>query len=117
MTVIYTEEQVISKVPGLDRPLLVRFVNARIVIPVERPAEKARGFLPVDVARLSLACELCDNFEFEDDALGVVMQLVDHLHATRADLRAVLEAIVDLPDVHKMAIAERVQRKRSQPAD
>ena len=36
MTVVYSEEQIIAEVPGLDRTLLVRFIEARIVIPVER---------------------------------------------------------------------------------
>ncbi|MEM7319426.1 MAG: hypothetical protein AAF408_10450 [Pseudomonadota bacterium] len=113
MTIVYTEEQIIAEVPGLDSALLLRFVSARIVIPVDRPVAESRGYLPVDVARLRLACELCESFDFEDDALGVVMNLVDRLHATRADLYAVLEAVESLPDVHRSEVAE-ILRTRSQ---
>lgn len=113
MSVIYTDEQIIAEVPGLDRALLLRFVSARIVIPVDRPADRARGFLPVDVARLRLACELCESFDFEDDALGMVLGLVDRLHATRAELRAVLEAVGDLPEAHRRHVAERLREHSS----
>ncbi|SDK01481.1 hypothetical protein [Aliiruegeria lutimaris] len=117
MTVVFTDEQIIAEVPGLDRTMLMRFVQARIVIPVDRPAEKAKGFLPVDVARLRLACELCESFEFEDDALGVVMGLVDRLHATRSKLQAVLEAVEDLPEEQKLKVAEAVKSRWSQGTD
>jgi chaperone modulatory protein CbpM len=113
MTVVYSDEQIIAEVPGLDRALLLRFVEARIVIPVERPAEPARGYLPVDVARLRLACELCESFDFDDDALGVVMGLVDRLHTTRAELRALLEAVDDLPKAQRLKVAEGLRDRLS----
>ncbi|MEM6846479.1 MAG: hypothetical protein AAF580_00185 [Pseudomonadota bacterium] len=116
MSVIYTEEEIIAEVPGLDRTLLLRFVGARIVIPVARAPGPQACYLPVDVARVRLACELCESFDFEDDALGVVMGLVDRLHATRADLQAVLEAVGELPDAHRQMVAKKVRQKRSPDA-
>ncbi len=113
MTVFYTEEDIIAEVPGLDRVLLLRFVKAGIVIPVERPSEKAEGFEPVDVARLRLACELCESFEFDDDALGVVLGLVDRLHTTRAELQAVLEAVEELPRDQRLRVAKGVRDRMS----
>jgi len=113
MTVVFSDEQIIAEVPGLDRALLLRFVNARIVIPVERPTQPARGFLPIDVARLRLACELCESFDFDDDALEVVMGLVDRLHATRAELRALLEAVEDLPQAQRLKVAEGLRDRLS----
>jgi len=113
MTAVYTDEQIIAEVPGLDRALLLRFVRARIVIPVERPAGPARGFLPVDVARLRLACELCESFNFDDDGLGIVMGLVDRLHTTRAELRAVLGAVEDLPKAQRSRVAEGLRARLS----
>lgn len=117
MSVVFTDEQIIAEVPGLDRTLLMRFVKAQIVIPIERPAEQAKGFLPVDVARLRLACELCESFEFEDEALGVVMGLVDRLHATRSKLQVLAEAVEDLPEEQKLKVAEAVRSKWSQGAN
>ena len=111
MTLIYTDEEIIAEVPGLDRTLLVRFVKARIVIPVERPSASARGFMPVDVARLRLACELCESFGFDDDALGVVMGLVDRLHEVRAELRAVLDAVEDLPEAERLKVAAVLRKQ------
>ncbi|RYH10937.1 hypothetical protein [Tropicimonas sp. IMCC6043] len=111
MSVVYSDEQIIAEVPGLDRALLLRFVKARIVVPLDRPAERTRGFLPVDVARLRLACELCESFDFEDDALDVILRLVDRLHTTRAELRAVLDAVGDLPEAQRRQVAEGLRER------
>ncbi len=111
MTVVYSEEQIIAAVPGLDRTLLLRFVSARIIIPVDRPSEHATGFSPVDIARLRLACELCESFDFEDDALEVVMGLVDRLHSTLADFHALLEVVEDLPEDQRVSVARSLRSK------
>lgn len=113
MTVVYSEEQIIAEVPGLDRTLLVRFIEARIVIPVERAGTAGLGFLPVEAARLRLACDLCESFELEDDALGVIMTLVDRMHVLRADLRAVLEAVESLPDDHREHVRQHLTGLRA----
>jgi chaperone modulatory protein CbpM len=98
MMMEYTEEQVLAEVPQLDRAMLVRFVAAEVVIPVQAPSRSAPIFREVDVARLRLACELGDCLELEDDALAVVMGLIDQVHALRADLHAVLSLVDAGPD-------------------
>ncbi|MDV7143159.1 chaperone modulator CbpM [Tropicimonas sp. TH_r6] len=98
MTETFTRQQVIADVSGLDPVRLVEFIEAEIIVPVhvpEQPEEVA--FRQVDVARLRLACELCDCFEIRDETLAMVMGLVDQLHGARAELRAVVKAIETLP--------------------
>jgi len=87
----YSENDVIAAVTSLTRKQLVSFVRAEIVVPLH--SEAGPVFRRMDIARIELLCELCDEFDLKDDALSVVMSLVDQLHGVRAELRAVLTAI------------------------
>ncbi len=98
----YTEEELIAEVPGLDHALLVRFMQADVVVPVMREAQKDPLYRPVDIARLRLACDLVECFDLQEDALSVMLKLIDQLYATRSELRAVMEAIeAQEPDVRR----------------
>lgn len=44
---------------------------------------------------MELLCDLCDDFDLEGDALGMVISLIDQLCATRRDLHALAGAIAD----------------------
>ncbi|SNS43288.1 hypothetical protein [Tropicimonas sediminicola] len=111
MTTIYTEEQIIAEVPGLDRALLMRFVKARIVVPLEAPARPGPVFGQIDVARLQLACDLCESFDLEDDALDLLLRLVDQLHGVRAELHALVDALEALPEEQRKPIEDRIRRR------
>ena len=111
----YTEEQIIAEVPGLDRALLMRFVAAEVVIPVRAASRPSPVFREIDVARLRLACELYDCLELQDDALAVVLGLIDQVHGLRADLHAVLAAIEALPTEQRQRVEANVRRLRSEP--
>ncbi|MFT4959214.1 MAG: chaperone modulatory protein CbpM [Paracoccaceae bacterium] len=85
------EDQAIAAVARLTRVQLVSFVEAEIIVPVTTEAGPA--YRKIDIMRLELLCELSDQFDLQDDALSVVMSLVDQLHGVRAELRAVLNAV------------------------
>ena len=55
-------------------------------------------FRRMDLVRMELLCELSEAFELKDDALGVVISLIDQLHGARAELRAMLDALAREPD-------------------
>ncbi len=110
MSRIYTEREVIALVPGLTGARLVHFIEAEIVLPIERRPEP--GFQNIDLARLELACELVDQFELNEDALKLVLSLVDQLHAKRAELGALLAALEAQPAPVRRAIGEALQAAR-----
>jgi len=87
----YTEDDVIARITLLTRPQLISFVRAEIVMPLQ--SESGPVYRQIDLARIELLCELCDQYDLQEDALGMVMSLVDQLHGVRAELRVVLEAI------------------------
>ncbi len=87
----YTEDETVNAVARLTRAQLHTFIELEIVSPIQT----AQGFVyrQVDLVRLELLCELSEDFELEDDALGIMISLIDQLHSVRGNLRAVLTAI------------------------
>lgn len=104
MSVRYTETQVIAAVTQLTRTRLHSFVQADIVTPVLTDA--GPEFRDIDRVRLELLCDLTEAFDLEEDALAVIMSLIDQLHTTRSDLNRVLTAV--------SAESEDVQRRISE---
>ncbi len=90
-----TEEEVLANIPGLTRTRLFTFIETQLVIPLRRQTEStsAHSFRPVDLARLQLLCELTNDLELDENALGVVIALIDQLHAARQDLLAIVRAV------------------------
>ncbi|MDO8884208.1 MAG: hypothetical protein U0934_04290 [Pseudotabrizicola sp.] len=102
MTEQLTEDEVIAAVPGLTRTRLVAFIETEVVVPLRREdgAVSALVFRQVDVARMTMLCNLAEDLELDDATLPVVIALIDKLHATRQDLLAITRAVAaEPPDV------------------
>lgn len=102
MTHHLTEDEVIAAIPGLTRTRLLTFIKTEVVIPLrlDQAGDPSPVFRQVDIARLQLLCELADDLEMDEAALGVVITLIDQLHAARNDLRAIARAVqAEPPDV------------------
>lgn len=99
MTEQLTEDDLLAAVPGLTRTRLVAFIETELVTPLrhEHDGGAARLFRAVDVARVQLLCDLSLDLDLDDDALGVVLGLLDQLHATRRDLLAITRAVEEQP--------------------
>ncbi|MBJ6372470.1 hypothetical protein [Sedimentitalea arenosa] len=104
MTVHYTETQVIAAVTRLTPKRLSRFVQAEFVTPVL--SDTGPKFRDIDRVRLELLCELSDDFDLDEDALGVIISLIDQLHSVRSDLRRVLSAVQQEPTEVRERIAK-----------
>lgn len=101
-----TEDDLIAAVPRLTRRRLTAFVEADILVPVQ--SENGRVFRRLDRARAALACDLSDDFELHEDALSMVLSLVDQLHGVRAELKAVLDALEREPQEVRRRVGETV---------
>lgn len=111
MTDYLSEDQAISAVARLTRVQLISFVEAEIIVPVM--TEDGPAYRKIDIMRMELLCELSEQFELQDDALGMVISLVDQLHGVRAELRSVLEAVeTEQPEV-RSRIGELLYKARS----
>jgi chaperone modulatory protein CbpM len=108
MTRTLTEDDAITAITWLTRQRLDVFISANLVAPVQTATGRAYG--PVDLARLELLCELAEQFDLTEDALGIVISLIDALHAARFDLHRVVEALeAEPPDVRRRVGARLLQ--------
>ncbi|MGV6812442.1 MAG: hypothetical protein ACWA47_09365 [Brevirhabdus sp.] len=110
MSGLVLKEELLAQVPGLTAARLDRMVEIKIVTPVEGRTSPA--FAEPDVARICLACELADSFDMNEDALEIVIALTDKLHAMRADLRVLMQAIEEQPRPTRADIGQAMLRLR-----
>jgi len=111
MSEYLSEDQAIAAVVRLTRIQLVSFVEAEIIVPVMTEAGPA--YRKIDIMRMELLCELSEQFDLQDDALGMVMSLVDQLHGVRAELRTVLGAVETEQQEVRQRIGELLYKARS----
>jgi chaperone modulatory protein CbpM len=88
--------QVISAVAHLTPTRLKSFIQAEFVMPVH--TDTGPKYREIDLARLALLCELSDDFDLDEDTLGVILSLIDQLHGARSDLRKMLNAVLNEPE-------------------
>ncbi|MCF3594991.1 hypothetical protein LZG00_13370 [Rhodobacteraceae bacterium LMO-12] len=111
MTDLFSEDEAIASVTRLTRSQLVTFVEARIVTPVY--SDRGPVYRRLDLARMELLCDLTEQFDLDEDALGVLISLVDQLHGVRAELRALVDAIANEPLEVRQRIGTAARRTRS----
>lgn len=104
----YTEDEALAAVARLDRPRLTAFVQTRVVQPIQTPHGPA--FAQLDLSRMELACELCDDFDLDEDALAMVLSLVDQLHGMRGQMMRMLDALGREPEEVRARIRDRLAR-------
>jgi chaperone modulatory protein CbpM len=82
---------VVQRVQGLDADTLAVWVAQEWVRPRRQAGQPV--FEEIDIARVRLILELRDELAVGEQAIPVVLSLLDQLHATRAQMRRVLEAL------------------------
>ena len=103
-TIRYTEEQVVEALGTLTRTRLRAFVEADCVAPAREGGRAV--FSDADIARLALMCELRDDLDIGEEALPVVMNLIDQVHGLRRELRRVAMAIERQPREVRLRLME-----------
>ena len=103
-----TLEQVRAELHLDDERELFAWIERRWVL----PARGDQGYLfdDVDLARAKLICELRDDLSIDEEALPVVLSLLDQLYALRRAMRHVQSAIEAAPPDARQAILERLQK-------
>jgi chaperone modulatory protein CbpM len=91
-----TEEEVLAEVREVGIVRLRLWVERGWVVPNRDLAGPT--FDELDVARIRLVCQLCDELAVEEDSLPVILSLVDQLYATRRDLKALARAVLQEPE-------------------
>lgn len=103
----YSEQQVVGLIEELTVEHLRVWVSEGWIAP--RIAESGPVYEEIDVARLRLVCQLKHEMNVNDDALPVVMRLVDQVYGLRRTLRRMSQAIEDQPKSVRERIAKALR--------
>ena len=105
-------EILIAQNSGLDRQDLERWILNDWV----RPGRQSGAFVfqEIDVARVKLIRELCQDLDIDEEALPVILSLVDQLYELRRRFQALGDAIAETaPDaLQRKLAAHLVMRAR-----
>lgn len=102
-----TIDALFVQVRGLQRDDLARWIDNAWVRPGGTPDQYL--FHEIDVARVRLILELRDEMQVNEDALPVVLLLLDQLYALRRQTRQLTEALDQAaPDDVKADVRRRL---------
>lgn len=108
MTDRFSEDDVVIHVTRLTRSQLVRFIEVEFVKP--QRSDGGYVFRHIDIARLELLCDLSQDLDLDEAALGIVISLIDQLHAARQDLAVMAQAMDILPAELRESIAAALKQ-------
>ena len=94
----------------VERVVLETWIEREWVLPTREAPDGAYVFSETDVARVELICDLTRDLEIGEDALGVVLPLLDQVYALRASLRRVADAIGALPEPTRAQIRYQLRK-------
>jgi chaperone modulatory protein CbpM len=104
-------EELLIRFRGLERDELSRWVENRWVLP-ERHAD-TWVFHEIDVARVELIVDIRRDFAVDDEAMELVLGLLDQIYGLRRQMRRLCEAVAsqppDVQDAIRIALPMRVK--------
>ena len=103
-------EALVGRFEGLDRRELVHWVENRWVLPERQ--QDTWIFHEVDVARVELILEIRKEFGIDDDALELVLGLLDQVYDLRRQLGRLCDALAAQPAEIQAAIKRELPRPR-----
>jgi chaperone modulatory protein CbpM len=89
-------DELLRRVHGLERREVVRWVENLWVVP-----ERHDGgwmFRDVDIARVELIQEIRHEFAIDDEAVPLVLDLLDQVYGLRRQLRRLCDALAAQPE-------------------
>jgi len=95
-------DEVLIRYGGLERRELVRWVENRWVLPEQRG--ETWVFHEVDVARVELIIEIRRDFAVDDEAMPLVLNLLDQVYSLRRQMRRLCDAVAAQPEDVQAAI-------------
>jgi chaperone modulatory protein CbpM len=85
------------------------WIERRWVLPA-RDSEGAYMFSEADIARVRLIAELKGDLAIDDEAIEVVLPLLDQVYGLRRQLKAVLAAVADLPEEQREKVWRQIRQ-------
>jgi chaperone modulatory protein CbpM len=97
-------EELLDRFAGLDRRELAHWVENRWVLPERRG--KTWIFHEIDVARVELILEVRREFAIDDEALPLVLGLLDQIYDLRRQLGRLCDALAVQPPEIRTAVRQ-----------
>jgi chaperone modulatory protein CbpM len=102
-------DAVLNRFRELEHRELLRWMENRWVLP-ERHAE-TWVFHEVDVARVELILDIRRDFAIDDEAMGLVLGLLDQVYGLRRQMRRLCDAVATQPPDVQDAIRRALPRR------
>jgi chaperone modulatory protein CbpM len=103
-----SEREVVEHVQEITVRRLRTWVRRGWVRPERRGREHA--FSELDVARIRLVCQLKDDLSIDEEAIPVVLSLLDQIYGLRRELRNLARAVDEQPDEVRRRVAAEFRR-------
>ena len=97
-----TFESLCRMVEGIEPRELERWIDERWVLPESR--SEGYVFHEIDVARVRLIVELKHDLAIGEEAMPVLLNLLDQLYAMRRRLKGLANAVDALPEESRLAL-------------
>jgi chaperone modulatory protein CbpM len=95
-------DDLLRRIGGLSRRDLMRWVENRWVLPERH--DQTWIFHEVDVARVELILEIRHEFAIDEEALPLVLGLLDQVYDLRRQLRRMCDALAAQPPEVQVAV-------------
>jgi len=89
----------------VERGTLERWITLSWVRPVQDPG--GWQFSDTDLARIELICDLHRDLGIAEDAIDIILPLLDQVYTLRSRMRALTDAIGSQPEDVRRAILSR----------
>jgi chaperone modulatory protein CbpM len=99
-----------ARFAGLDRVEILRWIENRWVLPERRGGNWV--FHEVDIARVELIVEIRREWSLDDEAMPVVLGLLDQVYDLRRQLRRLCDAIAAQPAEIRAAVGRLLPPSR-----
>ena len=98
----YDETAVVAEIRRITLTDLRLCVREGWVRPAEGPAGPV--FDELDISRLRLVCDLRTDLALPDDAVAMMLSLIDQVHGLRRELRSLARAVEAQPEHIRSAV-------------
>ena len=105
------EQDLIHRIQRVTVEQLRLWIDDGWVRPQYREAQMV--FSEVDVARIHLICHLRLDLSIDDEAMPVILSLLDQLYGARHELRCLVKAIDHLPTEARDGVFAELKRMSS----
>jgi chaperone modulatory protein CbpM len=99
----------VRRIAGLERGEIEGWIDNRWVLPSRW--QEGWLFSEVDVARVELIVEIRREFAIDEEALPLVLGLIDQVYGLRRQLRRLCEALRTQPEEVRRAIEAALPRE------